>query len=171
MKVVAVLLALSVQATSLALAQESADTQRYKLKGDEKLFGFSMGSPIGNAESRIPFDRTFGQLTPEQQAMIRFGYEEMSETDEPPFPVGGLGAIYDPVTEGQQRLGAEGAFNADVAIDREGNAVAVAVYRSPNKNVTKFVSSILLLTKFKPALCRGEPCAMSFPVRVNFEMR
>lgn len=171
MRIGSVLLALCLQATFPALAQPTSTPQRYNLKEGAKLFGVSLGAPIGNAISRVPFDRPYSQLTPEQQFEIRSAYVEMVEADEPPFPLEGLAAIYDPIMQGQQRLLATGAFNADVEIDREGNAVAVAVYKSPSQKVTEFVSSILLLTKFKPAVCRGEPCAMGFPVRVDFKVR
>jgi hypothetical protein len=48
--------------------------------------------------------------------------------------------------------------------------LAVAVLQSPNEQVTKFMASVLLLTKFKPALCRGQPCKMGFPVKVIFKV-
>ena len=95
----------------------------------------------------------------------------MGETDEPPFPLGGLKALYEPITEGQQRLMVSGTFSADVEIDAEGTPIAIAVHRSPSKAATRFVSSIVLLTKFKPAVCAGSPCRMGFPVRIAFETR
>jgi len=36
--------------------------------------------------------------------------------------------------------------------------------------MTKFESSVLLLTKFKPAVCAGKPCKMQFPFRFKFRV-
>ena len=32
------------------------------------------------------------------------------------------------------------------------------------------MANVLLLIKFKPALCQGQPCAMGFPVKVTFKV-
>jgi len=159
-------IALSIAA---ALPVPAADAERYRLKEETRNFlGFNVGNPEGNAEYVLPFDKPYEQLSAKHQHLLKEFYVEMGETDEPPFPVGGLKALYEPITEGQQRLMTSGSFNADVEIDAHGNPIALAVYRSPNKAVTRFVSRVVMLTKFKPALCAGSPCKMGFPVRVNF---
>jgi hypothetical protein len=154
-----------------AVAVSAVEPARYQLKEDTKLFGFIPGHTVGNAESSIPFDKSYEQLTLGQQCLLRSAYVEMAESDEPPFPIGGLKAIYEPITEGQQRLLATGSFRAEVEVDVAGNPVAVAVYQSPTKAVTALVSNIVLLTKFKPAVCDGSPCRMKFPVRIGFDTR
>jgi len=164
------LLAIVVFAMGLQSAA-AGEAVRYQLKEDTKLFGFLPGHTGGNAEFVIPFDKSYNELTAEQQSVLRGAYAEMGVSDEPPFPVGGLKTIYEPITEGQQRLMVSGTFRADVEIDAEGNPIALAVYRSPNKAVTKFVSSVVLLTKFKPAICGGSPCKMGFPIRIGFTTR
>jgi hypothetical protein len=147
----------------------AADAERYQLKEDTRNFlGFNVTNPEGNAEYVLPFDQPYEQLSAKHQHLLKEFYVEMGEKDEPPYPVGGLKTLYEPITEGQQRLMASGSFNADVEIDAQGNPMALAVYRSPSKAVTRFVSKIVMLTKFKPALCAGAPCKMGFPVRVSF---
>jgi hypothetical protein len=153
-----------------SILQASA-AERYQLKEDTKLFGFIPGHTKGNAEYVIPFDRAYEQLSVAQQRVLKSAYVEMGESDEPPFPVGGLKTLYGPITEGQQSLLTTGTFAARAEIDADGNAVAVAVYRSPSKAVTNFVSNIILLTKFKPAVCGGSACKMGFPVRISFDVR
>ena len=153
------------------LAAAAVEPLRYQLKEETKLFGFLPGFTAGNAEFVIPFDKSYEQLAADHRRMLKSAYVEMGETDEPPFPVGGLKAIYEPITEGQQQLMVSGTFSADVEIDVEGTPIALAVYRSPSKAVTKFVSSVVLLVKFKPALCSGSPCKMGFPVRISFAKR
>ncbi len=153
------------------LVAVAAEPVRYQLKEETKLFGFLPGYTNGNAEFVLPFDKSYEQLTVDQQGMLRSAYAEMGASDEPPFPVGGLRAIYEPITEGQQQLMVSGTFRADVEIDAAGTPLAITVYRSPSKAVTKFVSNVVLLTKFKPALCSGAPCKMNFPVRIGFTTR
>ncbi len=155
----------------LSLAFPALAAERYQLKEDTKLFGFIPGHTIGNADSAIPFDRPYEQLSAAQQHLLRSSYVEMGESDEPPFPVGGLKTLYEPITEGQQKLLTSGNFAAGVEIDADGNPMAIAVYRSPSNAVTKFVSNVILLTKFKPALCGGAACQMGFPVHIRFNVR
>ena len=152
------------------LPAAAAEPVKYQLREDTKLFGFLPGY-AGNAESVIPFDKSYRELTVDQQRVLRQAYWEMGESDEPPYPVGGLKAIYEPITEGQQQLLVAGTFRADVEIDAQGNPAALTTYRSPNKAVTRFVSNVVLLTKFKPAICGGSPCKMSFPIHIAFATR
>jgi|SRR5690242_9309477 hypothetical protein len=162
-----VLVVLSMSMT--ATAQEAGDGGRYKLKRDAD---FSSLYPRSGAvaEGALPFDKSYGEFTPAQQNRIKMDYVALAEGDEPPFPLQGLGALYRPVSKAQQKLLASGDFRADAEIDQEGNVVAVAVRQSPSEQVTKFMANILLLTKFKPAVCRGQPCQMGFPVNVTFEV-
>ena len=150
----------------------AADAQRYQLRKEERnFFGFALDHPEGNAEFVLPFDKSFAELTAAQQALVKSAYVEMGDTDEPPYPVGGLKSLYEPITQGQQRLHASGAFTAHVKVDSSGNPTEVAVFRSPSRAVTKFVTQVILLTRFKPAVCAGAPCKMEFPVRISFAMR
>ena len=44
---------------------------------------------------------------------------------------------------------------------------AVSVFESPDPEITRVAASVLMLSKFKPAVCAGRPCAMQFPLEVN----
>jgi hypothetical protein len=147
-----------------ATAQGDAP-QRYTLKRD-----VTLGSREGNAEGPVPFNRQYGQLTAAQKDVVRSSYVALGDSDEPPFPLDGLGALYGPITKGQQQLLVSGEFRADAEIDAEGNVISIAVLQSPSAQVTKFVANILVLTRFKSARCLGQPCAMGFPVRVTFKV-
>ena len=151
-------------------AATAADTERYRLKGDTDFSSLFPSS--GSAEYVIPFDKTYEELTPVQQGRLKSAYVEMGNADEPPFPTGGLQALYKPIATGQQRgLMTSGLFRAEVEIDEQGSPITFVVYNSPSDSVTKFVANIVMLTKFKPALCSGSPCKMGFPVRITFETR
>ena len=158
-------------ACCLATAQEmgAPNRERYKLRENSHIGGLLLGTEIGNAVWVLPFDKPYAALTKDQQTMVRSQYEQMSESDEPPYPIDGLGSIYDPVARAQQRLLVKGQFYAMVEVDAIGQPTAVAIHRTPSAKVSKFVAAIILATKFKPALCDGTPCSMGFPVRVEFQ--
>ena len=154
-------------ATPLDAASQSA---RYKLKPDVSFLGMRFKAGRGNALSAIPFDKPYELLTPTEQARVKSVYESMGAGDEPPFPIGGLATLYDPLTKGQQRLLVEGAFIAEVTVSSKGEGVAITVFKTPSERVTKFVAGIALLTKYKPALCQGVPCEMAFPIRMQLKV-
>jgi hypothetical protein len=145
------------------------DAARYTLKREQRFFGFNSDGD-GNAAGALPFDKSYEQLSAQQQARIKFSYEAMSDGDEPPFPVGGLRTLYVPITRAFQRLLVRGDFFAEVEIGADGNPVAMAVFKSPDPEITKVVSGIVLLSRFKPARCKGVPCAMAFPVHIAFKV-
>ena len=142
---------------------ETTPATRYSLKNTAR----SSGS--GNAFARVPFTKPYNELSPEQQASVKQSYEAMAEGDEPPFPVGGLQSLYEPVTRGFRRQPIKGVFYAELEVGADGVPTSMAVFKSPDPGITSMVSGIVLLSKFKPALCRGVPCAMGFPVHIGFE--
>ncbi|MGE4049464.1 MAG: hypothetical protein AB7F38_00230 [Piscinibacter sp.] len=117
----------------------------------------------------LPFDKPYSALSGEQQESLKRQYERMGPTDEPPFPVEGLRALYDPILRGASKVSLSGNFAANIEVDAQGVPVSVAVLRSPNKATTDFVAGVAMLTKFKPAVCEGKPCQMGFPVRITFK--
>lgn len=94
----------------------------------------------------------------------------MSPNDEPPFPVDGLPPIHEAIAEVQRRLLVHGALSMFADVDSGGGATSVSVYESPDPKLTQAAAAVLMLTKFKPAVCKGEPCRMSFPLRVAFKV-
>lgn len=55
-------------------------------------------------------------------------------------------------------------------IDAHGNAIAVEVFKSPDPQMTKAMAGVLMLEKYKPAVCGGSPCQMQFPFRTIFRV-
>ncbi len=47
----------------------------------------------------------------------------------------------------------------------------VEAYEVPDPELAKFAASGLLLTKFKPAICKGAPCKMQYPLMLRLEVR
>lgn len=116
----------------------------------------------------VPYDKRYAELTPEQQAAVKALYEQLGPNDEPPFPVDGLAPIYKAVAAAQQKLQVTGGLTMAVQVDPQGDATSVEVLRSPDPRMVQFVAAVLMLQKYKPALCNGSPCTMQFPFRMEF---
>ena len=144
----------------ICAAQSTSHLMPYSLREHRDDAG-TIRRPV--AFSAIPFDKPYSKLTPEQQASFKTWYNGMSESDEPPYPIGGLQDIMGPVSRGQQRLLVEGEVEIDVEIDTSGRPVAAKVIKSPSAAATQFVASVALLVKYKPGICGGQPCSMDFP--------
>ncbi|HET9862167.1 MAG TPA: hypothetical protein VFP37_01885, partial [Steroidobacteraceae bacterium] len=118
--------------------------------------------------SKIPLDKTWEQLTPEQQAEFRSLYESMPEYDEPPFPAEGIKPVFNAVKKAQEARQAKGELNFAVTVGPDGTATNVEDFGSVHdKEMTQYVSSVLLMTKYKPAKCNGAPCVMQFPFKLR----
>lgn len=78
-----------------------------------------------------------------------------------------VGQLYRAVAAGQQRRLAEGSLSIIVDVDANGQAQQAAVYHTPDAALVSYVAGVLLKQLYKPAGCGGQPCAMSFPVRIK----
>jgi hypothetical protein len=118
-------------------------------------------------DSPIPLNKTYEELTPKQKADFHALYQSMGPGDEPPFPLEGMKPIFAAVKKAQYKVKARGELNLAVTVDPDGKATKVEDYGSTDKQMTEFASSVLLMTKFKPAVCKGKPCTMQFPFRLK----
>jgi hypothetical protein len=147
-----------------------AEAPKYGTKEAEPRTGsfikrnLTLGSPI-------PINRRYDELTSEEKASILQYYEAMEPSDEPPFPSNGLQPIYDAIQKAQALMLVTGEMLLFVMINAEGVATEVTAINSPSPDMTRFASSVLLLTKFKPALCKGQPCKMEYPFGFVFRVK
>jgi hypothetical protein len=151
-------------------AQSSADSPipQYVIKNASPRTG-SMLPQRRDTGFPIPLNRSYDRLSDEQKAVVHSWYARIEPGDEPPFPADGLGAIFNEIRSGQENLLVRGELEMIVTVGPSGKATEVQVMKSPNPDMTQFVGSILLLAKYKPAVCRGKPCQMQFPVSVLFD--
>ena len=117
----------------------------------------------------VPPDKSYSQMTPEEKQIIKSQYASMAEMDEPPYPVNGLKHVYETVRDIEKKLRVSGSLSLFVDIDSKGYATAVEVEKSPDAQMLKAVATLLVLQKYKPAICRGSPCKMQFPFRMEFK--
>ena len=116
----------------------------------------------------IPPDKTYAELSLDQQNLLKRQYQPMRPGDEPPYPLYGTYRIYDAIRAAQRKLAVEGTLDMVVQIDDKGKATSVAVLSSPDPVMTRAAASILMMQQYKPAVCGGTPCAMQYPFGINF---
>jgi len=113
--------------------------------------------------SKIPLNKTYGELTPEQKAELNKMYETLAPGDEPPFPAEGIKPIFTAIKNAQRVLQARGQLDMKVTVDAEGKAIKVEDVGSVRTGqMTELAQQVLLLTKYKPAVCSGQPCTMQY---------
>src|SRR5262249_834765 len=124
--------------------------------------------------SKIPLNKTYDQFTPEEKAELSSLYESMPPGDEPPFPLQGMRPVFNSLKKGQRIVHARGQLNMVVTVSPEGKALDVAdhgkVGGANAAEMTQFAQSVLLMTKFKPAVCSGKPCKSEFPFQLDLAM-
>ena len=118
----------------------------------------------------IPMNRRYAELTPDERRLVKSQYEAMAEADEPPFPVDGLEPVYAAVAKVQKILLVTGRLAMEVEVDSQGQASAVRVLASPDPKLTQAVAMVLMLNRYKPAVCGAKPCRMSLPINVGFKV-
>jgi len=171
MRLVAIATVLLTQALSsgpLLAAEEPR--QSYSIKEGEPSTGSNIKRNIVDG-SVVPLNKRYAELTPEEQALVKSQYEQMGPNDEPPFPLNGLGPIYKAIAAGQDKFVVTGKMVLLVSVDSKGDATSVSVLSSPDPEMTQFAASVLMLQKYKPALCDGTPCAMQYPFRISLKKR
>jgi Gram-negative bacterial TonB protein C-terminal len=170
-RVASALLAAGVAASaaSAAGADDVLPAPEYSIKQSEPNTGTRLPRKIVQG-SAIPLNRRYSQLTDGEQRLVKSQYEAMRPLDEPPFPVDGLKPIHEAIAEIQRRLLLQGKLSMQAEVDAQGAVTNVSVYESPDPKLTQAAATVLMLTRFKPALCQGEPCKMAFPLRVTFRL-
>ncbi|MES2632299.1 MAG: hypothetical protein V4669_04965 [Pseudomonadota bacterium] len=121
--------------------------------------------------SALPLNKTYAELSSDEKALVRSQYVRLGPRDEPPFPASGLATVYKAISVAQGVLQVKGSLSMFVDVNSKGEPMAVSVFDSPDPQITRAVASILMLEKYKPAVCDGSPCQMGFPVRLDFELR
>ena len=122
------------------------------------------------ATSSVSFQKTYAELSDAEKSRVRDMYVDMATTDEPPYPVSGMAPVMRAVSQGQDRRLAHGELFVVVDVDASGQATKASVYKTPDPVLGNYVAGVLLLQKFKPALCNGQPCAMPFPLHLQLDV-
>jgi hypothetical protein len=147
----------------------SAQTPRaeYKIEEERPHTGSFVRRTVART-SKIPINRRYDELTQVEKAILGQDYEFASPGDEPPFPAEGLRPIFVAINKAHEKIHVIGDLFMIVDVGADGEAKSVKAVRSPSPEMAKFVGGLFYITKFKPAVCEGKPCAMQYPFRLSF---
>lgn len=139
---------------------------RYGLKENS----LPTGTNIRRAAARtsVPPERSYAELTPEQQAIVRNAYAALAPGDEPPYPLHGLKELYTAISKALGRVGERGELMLLVRVGADGTAKSVSAIGSPTPELLQFAAAAVMLQKYKPAVCDGKPCEMMYPFSFKF---
>jgi len=152
--------------TVIDRAAAPAKRETYEVKRDNAFTGSAIKrAQITGAE--VPPDKPYQDLTQEQQAVVKKHYPILQEGDEPPYPMYGPVAMEKALLKAAGKLNVEGELSLHVLIDGDGKPVSVAVLKSPDPELSNFTATAMMLEKYKPAVCAGKPCAMSFALNMT----
>ena len=150
---------LGVASSGLVTAYEDAAV--YSLNPDQPVTGTLIPRSLVTGNG-IPVDRPYSEMSPAQQSLVKARYDRMAASDEPPYPVNGLRSISNAIAHADVSATVEGELVMQVDVNANGDATSVTTVRSPNTRIARIAASALQREKYKPALCRGQPCAMPF---------
>lgn len=163
-------LAIGLLAALPATAANDGEKASTQLLQEEPTTGSRIRRELARSPT-IPLNKRYEDFTLEQKAALASQYESMGEGDEPPFPKDGMAPILRAIEKANRRIGASGPMSVLVDVNAEGSAVGVSSLNpSADPQMLRFVAQVLMLTRFKPALCKGVPCAMQFPFRATFRL-
>jgi Gram-negative bacterial TonB protein C-terminal len=117
---------------------------------------------------RVPVNKRFAELNADERKALQGYYDNFDGANEPPFPAEGLKPVMELLVKMQNKLVDNGALRLMVTIDAAGVATSVKVIESTSPEMAKAAAGVMMYTKFKPALCKGQPCEMDFPLHVEF---
>lgn len=117
--------------------------------------------------SPAPFDAPYGALSVEQQRTLKGYYRILLDADEPPYPAHGPGELVRAVQDLAGVTGSRGELHVEVQLDAAGTPIAALVRRAPDKELGERIAQLMMLVKYKPALCAGAPCAMSYALKLR----
>lgn len=140
----------------------------------ETRFALSSGhAPVGShipdkvAHGAVPLDKSFDELTPEQQRFVRSHYPALDVGDDPPYPVNGGKDLYAGLAKLAGRLRLHDDILLYVAVDARGQVTSVTTLGTLDPQVKRTIGTAAGLLKYTPARCGGQPC----PGVVPFNMR
>ena len=163
---VAAVYTLLLSCSTFAAAQDVARPQ-YSLKEENP----QIGSRIRRDQvsgSLIALNLPYSQLPPQDKLALHAWWESIPPDDEPPFPAEGLSVLLDPLRKVHAAFLKAGDLFVVATVGKDGKVLEAKVIDQPSGEMGAFAARLLLLTKFKPAVCSGQPCSMQFPLRMKF---
>ena len=156
-------------ASAMALAAGSAAAQDMPYRITDTIVGSVLPQDI--IRSSAPIQGRYSELTPAQKAAVASDYESLAPGDEPPYPLYGVHHLIAPIVRYADAGEPVGPLVASVVVDAQGKPGKIIVYKSPDQVLTRFLASQLATEEYKPALCQGQPCEMTYVLHLDFPRR
>jgi hypothetical protein len=142
-------------------------TETYSLKSDAPSAPWHRKEDIVRS-SPVPLDIGYGAFTPEQKRLFNSFYPALEDGDEPPYPL-------HPQEFHQQMANVTGILHSTgnlrifALVDANGSVESVSVMGLVDENVKQIAGYAASQLKYKPALCRGQPCPMMFEFALHLK--
>ncbi|MES2901722.1 MAG: hypothetical protein V4723_18500 [Pseudomonadota bacterium] len=153
----------------LASATLAAEPEKFTIPHDEAALGSRLKT--SRFTLNVPPDKNYADLTEAQKNLVKANYENLGPDDEPPYPVGGVLTLYKTISDVGIYWKAVGEIELIATVSPEGNVTAVSAFKTPDIRMTEYAAKILAVQKFKPAMCKGVPCVMDFPLKLNLRTK
>jgi hypothetical protein len=114
--------------------------------------------------SAIPFDKSWSQLSPAEQQVVRDNYDGLPVDAEPPFPLDGLIPVIREM-ERIEKYADTGTLLIVVDVDAAGEATDGRTLATPDSAMASALLRVAMQMKYKPGRKDGQPAAMKFPLR------
>lgn len=119
----------------------------------------------------VTLNSTYSELAPDERALVRSDYVQLGANDEPPYPLYGMLPVLREMQTIRLATTDDGKVSLIVRVDAQGVPHGFAVLRAPDVGVAKAFGFVLMHTRFKPAMCAGQPCESDFAFRYDFSHR
>ncbi len=136
------------------------------------LLSASLVSAIGPATEVVIDSGPYASLSEAAKQRVRDRYEDLAPDDEPPYPLEGMGTLQSALAKIVPTLQLEGTLFAAVEINEKGEATGVSFHSLPishagatEAEIRQLYALPLVQARYKPALCKGTPCAMAVPIQ------
>lgn len=160
---------LATAALLISSASLAAEPETFTIKHEEAALGSRMKTV--RFTLNVPPEKKYHDLTESQKNNVRANYEGLAPDDEPPYPVDGVLALYTAVSDVGVYFKAMGEVELVATVTPEGKVSSVSAFKSPDHRMTEYVTKILAVQKFKPAVCKGAPCQMDFLLKLTLDRK
>ncbi len=162
-------LLLATAALLLSSATLASEPEKFAIKHEDAPLGSRMKST--RFTINVPPEKKYADLTETQKNNVRANYDGLAADDEPPYPIDGVLTLYTAVSDVGVYFKAMGELELVATVGADGKVSAVSAYKTPDHRMTEYVSKILAVQKFKPALCKGAPCQMDYLLKLNLDRK
>jgi hypothetical protein len=144
---------------SLTQAQ-ALDTAQLQDGAYEEIYTFAITDDF-------PGKMNYGELSASEMDYFRSKFINMQPEDVPPFPVGGMQTLMDPIRKLTKDKNLQGTLQLLIHVGSDGKVAKVNILETPNREFARYAARVAFQTKFEPAVCDGQICESSFPLTLQ----